>query len=74
MAEPVEAGTRGYDDLRRRANREALGEGLRPAVADLADLVRMLEAHEVPVRDPHVLPTMRRMLELEPSRELPIDR
>lgn len=58
-------GTRGYDDLRRRANREALGEGLRPAVADPADLVRMLEAHEVPVRDPYVLPTMRRMLELD---------
>lgn len=60
-------GTRGYDDLRRRANREALGEGLRPAVAHPADLVRMLEAHENPVRDPHVLPTMRRMLELEQS-------
>jgi hypothetical protein len=25
----------------------------------------MLEAHNDPVRDPHVLPTMRRMLELE---------
>ncbi len=58
-------GTRGYDDLRRRANREALGEGLRPLVADPADLVRMLEAHEVPVRDPHVLPTMRRLVEVE---------
>ena len=57
----------GYDDLRRRANREALGEGLRPAVADPADLVRMLEAHYVPVRDPHVLPMMRRLLELEPG-------
>jgi transcriptional regulator with XRE-family HTH domain len=58
-------GTRGYDDLRRRANREALGDGLRPSVADPADLVRMLEAHEVPIRDPHVLPTMRRLLEVE---------
>lgn len=58
-------GTRGYDDVRRRANREPLGEGLRPQVAHPADLVRMLEAHDVPVRDPHVLPTMRRMLELE---------
>ncbi|MGH3133931.1 MAG: helix-turn-helix domain-containing protein [Gaiellaceae bacterium] len=62
-------GTRGYDDLRRRANREALGEGLRPSVADPADLVRMLEAHDVPVRDPHVLPTMRRLLELGHSIE-----
>jgi transcriptional regulator with XRE-family HTH domain len=60
-------GTRGYDDVRRRANREPLGEGLRPRVADPADLVRMLEAHDVPVRDPHVLPMMRRMLELEHS-------
>lgn len=64
LARPL--GTRGYEDLRRRANREALGEGLRPAVADPADLVRMLEAHDVPVRDPRVLPTMRRLLELEP--------
>jgi transcriptional regulator with XRE-family HTH domain len=58
-------GTRGYDDLRRRANREALGEGLRPAVADPADLVRMLEAHDDPVREPHVLETMRRVLDLD---------
>ena len=27
-----------------RANREAIGEGLRPSVADPGDLVRMLEA------------------------------
>jgi hypothetical protein len=60
-------GTRGYDDLRRRANREPLGEGLRPRVAHPADLVRMLEARDDPVRDPHVLPTMRRLLELEHS-------
>ncbi len=59
------AGTRGYDDLRRRANREPTRRRPPPAVADPADLVRMLEAHEVPVRDPHVLPTMRRLLELD---------
>jgi len=58
------AGTRGYDDLRRRANREPIGEGLRPQVAHPADLVRMLEAHDDQVRDPQVLPTMRRMLDL----------
>jgi transcriptional regulator with XRE-family HTH domain len=58
-------GTRGYDDLRRRANREPIGEGLRPQVAHPADLVRMLEAHDDPVRDPQVLPIMRRMLDLE---------
>jgi transcriptional regulator with XRE-family HTH domain len=60
-------GTRGYEDLRRRANREAFGEGLRPPVADPADLVRMLEAHEDPIRDPYLLPTMRRLVELERS-------
>lgn len=60
-------GTRGYDDLRRRANREALGEGLRPSVADPADLVRMLEAHDNPMRDADLLPTMRRIVELEHS-------
>jgi len=60
-------GTRGYDDVRRRANREPLGEGLRPRVAHPADLVRMLEAHDVPIRDPQVLATMRCMLELEQS-------
>lgn len=67
-------GTRGYDDLRRRANREALGEGLRPAVAHPADLVRMLEAHDHPGRDPDVLETMRRLLELERSPGPSIER
>jgi hypothetical protein len=71
LARPL--GTRGYEDLRRRANREALGEGLRPAVADPADLVRMLEAHDVPIRDPHVLPTMRRLIELERSPDPSIE-
>ena len=47
------AGTRGYDDLRRRATREPIGEGLRPLVADPGDLVRMLEAQAAsrPARD-----------------------
>jgi hypothetical protein len=39
------AGTRrGYDDLRRGATREHLGEGLRPEVASVADLARMAAA------------------------------
>ena len=42
VAEP--AGTRGYDDLRRRAQREPLGRGLRPEVASADDLARMLGA------------------------------
>jgi len=42
VAEP--AGTRGYDDLRRAANREPIGSGLRPSVASVGDLARMLAA------------------------------
>jgi hypothetical protein len=38
------AGTRGWDDLRRRAQREPLGRGLRPRVASADDLARMLGA------------------------------
>lgn len=42
---PEPAGTRGgYDDLRRAATREPLGRGLRPRVASIADLARMLAA------------------------------
>jgi len=43
VAEP--AGTRGgYDDLRRGAGREPIGKGVRPSVASLGDLARMLAA------------------------------
>ena len=52
---PEPAGTRGYEDLRVRANREALGHGLRPAVASPGDLVRMIEA-----LDRHARPTRAR--------------
>jgi hypothetical protein len=42
---PEPAGTRGgYDDLRRAATREPIGKGLRPTVASLGDLARMLAA------------------------------
>lgn len=68
---PQPAGTRGYEDLRHRANREPLGRGLRPQVASPGDLVRMLEAHDRQP-DPLVLETMRRVLELE--RSLAIER
>ena len=61
------AGTRGYDDLRHRANREPLGHGLRPPVASPGDLVRMLEAQDRQP-DPLVLETMRRVLELDRVR------
>lgn len=57
-------GTRGYDDLRIRANRENLGRGARPAVASLPDLARMLEASRR-VEDGIRLDRLRRLMELE---------
>lgn len=68
---PEPAGTRGYEDLRFRANRERLGHGVSPSVASPGDLVRMLEALDRQP-DPLVLETMRRVLELE--RSLTIER
>jgi hypothetical protein len=62
VAEP--AGTRGYDDLRRRANREPLGHGLRPSVASVDDHARMLAALDRP-QDREPLLTIQRMIELE---------
>ncbi len=42
---PEPAGTRGgYDDLRRAATLEPIGRGLRPSVASIGDLARMLAA------------------------------
>jgi hypothetical protein len=68
---PEPAGTRGYDDLRRRADREPLGHGLRPQVASADDLARMLGALD---REPDVerLLRLRRLMNLERSlsREL----
>jgi len=60
---PQPTGTRGHDDLRHRANRESLGEGLRPEVASAGDLVRMLEAQDV--ADPITMETMRRVVEID---------
>jgi hypothetical protein len=61
------AGTRGYDDLRRRASREPLGRGLRPSVASLDDHARMLAALGRE-QDQAPLETTRRLIELD--REL----
>jgi hypothetical protein len=61
------AGTRGWDDLRRAANREPLGQGLRPAVASPGDLARMLAALGRD-EDAVKLRRLRRLIELE--REL----
>jgi hypothetical protein len=60
---PQPTGTRGQDDLRHRARRESLGDGLRPDVASAGDLVRMLEAHGA--TDPITMETMRRVIELD---------
>ena len=65
---PVPAGTRGgYDDLRRRATREPLGQGLRPSVAALPDVVRSVAALGRE-EDANRLARLRRLSELE--REL----
>jgi len=64
---PQPAGTRGYDDLRRHASREPLGQGVRPQVASPGDLARMLGALDRP-DDQAKLLRLRRMIEL--GREL----
>jgi hypothetical protein len=64
---PAPWGTRGYDDLRIRGNRENLGRGLRPQIASKVDLVHMLEASARP-EDAERLRRMRRMMELERQR------
>jgi hypothetical protein len=63
------AGTRGFTDLRRRARRLHLGEGLRPQVAAPGDLVRMLEAFGRPEHG-RSLQAMRRIVELERGMSL----
>lgn len=62
ILEPV--GTRGYDDLRRAATRESVGRGVRPSVASIDDLARMLAA---PGReeDRMKLQALRQLAELE---------
>ena len=72
---PYPEGTRGYDDLRRAAERQPIGRGLRPSVASPGDLARMLSAlgreQDIPK-----LTMMRRLIELERSlhRGLSIER
>jgi hypothetical protein len=61
---PEPEGTRGYDDLRHRADHEPIGEGLRPAVADPGDLVRMLEALGLE-HDRFTIETMQRAMEID---------
>jgi hypothetical protein len=61
---PEPAGSRGYDDLRRHASREALGRGLRPQVASPGDLARMLGALDREDQLPTLL-RLRRLIDLE---------
>jgi hypothetical protein len=74
---PEPEGTRGYDDLRRRAQREPLGRGLRPQVASADDLARMLGALDRE-QDVERLLRLRRLIELErqlvPERSIELDR
>lgn len=72
---PEPAGTRGYDDLRRAASREPIGQGLRPSVASIGDLARMLAALDRE-RDLPQLQQLRHLREIEHvrSRGLSIER
>jgi hypothetical protein len=64
---PEPEGTRGYDDLRRAATREPLGQGVRPSVASLGDLARMLGARGREI-DLENLRMLRRVIALERRR------
>ena len=70
---PEPAGTRGYDDLRRAATREPIGKGLRPQVASVGDLARMVSALDQPERATQ-LTQLRRIGELELARGRGIER
>lgn len=68
---PYPTGTRGYDDLRRAAERQPIGRGLRPSVASPGDLARMLSALGREQDVPKLI-MMRQLIELE--RGLTIER
>jgi hypothetical protein len=70
---PEPEGTRGYDDLRRVANREPLGQGVRPYVASPGDLARMLGALGRE-QDLEKLRMLRRLIELDRGRSRGIER
>ncbi len=70
---PMPEGTRGYDDLRRAANREPLGRGVRPPVASIGDLARMASAYD---RERYLdqVRQLRRLTALERGRSRVIER
>jgi hypothetical protein len=69
---PEPAGTRGYDDLRWHATGEHIGKGLRPRVASVDDLARMLAALGRAQDLPQLL-QLRRIAELEVSRGIGLE-
>jgi hypothetical protein len=72
VPEPI--GTRGgYDDVRRAATREPIGKGLRPRVASIGDLARMLAALGRE-QDLQPLQQLRTLAELERSLIREIER
>jgi hypothetical protein len=68
---PEPTGTGGYEDLRRAATREHIGQGLRPQIASLGDLTRMLSSLGREADLPKVL-DLRRLAELEISHGIEI--
>jgi hypothetical protein len=70
---PEPAGTRGYDDLRRRAQRQPIGHGLWPSVASVDDHARML-AVLGREHDRQPLQTLQRVIELDRSLGRGIER
>ena len=70
---PKPWGTGGYDDIRIRGNRENLGRGIRPQIASLVDLTRMLEASRL-AEDTERLQRLRRLMELERQHTRRIER
>jgi hypothetical protein len=73
---PDPPGTRGgYDDLRRAATREPIGRGLRPSVASIGDLARLLASLNRE-QDHHLLVQLRKLREIELSldRGIELDR
>jgi hypothetical protein len=70
---PTPSGTQGYDDLRRAAQREPLGRGVRPEVASIGDLARMSTALGTDHDLAHVR-QLRRLTALERGRGRVIER
>jgi hypothetical protein len=70
---PEPLGTRGYDDLRRAASREPLGQGVRPSVASTGDLARMLGARGREI-DLENLRMLRRLIALDRGRGISRER